>query len=234
MAPEDIASVKPSQISERKKTSDPTAQPVQMAPPTDEENSPLLSSTLYDGDDEDEDDDDDDFPTVSRQSLKQRIAQFIASKTGHYCVLALVSLDIASIVAALIVRLLACEGCIRSYPSVRAEHALDIVGLTFSCLFVVELGVRVISLGWAYFRSWFNCLDAMAIGLSLAVSVLLEGVLGKIASLAVALRLLRVFRIIDEVGVGAEERMEGLREEIAFLIRENESLRGEMMHLRAK
>ena len=209
-----------------------------MARPTDEENTPLLADSHAHHDDDDGNDyydaDDETSQTAPRQSLKQRTARLLASKPGHYCVLALVSLDIASIVAALIVRLLACEGCIRSYPSVRAEHALDIVGLTSSCLFVVELGVRVISFGWAYFRSWFNCLDAMAIGLSLAVSVLLEGVLGEIVSLVVVLRFSRVFRIIEEVGVTAEERMEGLREQIAFLIRENESLRGDMMHLRAK
>jgi hypothetical protein len=199
------------------------------APRTDEENSPLLSPTLYDGDN-----DDDDFQTVSRQPLDQRIAQSLASKPGHYCVLVLVSLDITSIFAALILRLFACEGRIAPKPSARAEHALDIIGLAFSCLFVGELGVRVWASGPAYFRFWFHCLDAVVIVLGLAAGVLLEGVLGDIGCLVVVLRLLRVFRIIEEVGTGAEEQMEGLREQIAFLFRENESLRGEMMHLRAK
>jgi hypothetical protein len=203
-----------------------------MARPTDEENTPLLSSTHQD--DNDDDDDDDDSQTVSRKPPKQRIARFLASKPGHYCILALVSLDIASIFAALIVRLLACEARIPPKPGLRAEHALDIVGLCFGCLFVVELGVRVWAFGWVYFRSWFNCLDAVVIVLGIAVGALLEGVWREIASLVVVLRLLRLFKFVEEVGAGAEERMEGLREQIAFLFRENESLREELMHLRAK
>ena len=70
--------------------------------------------------------------------------------------------------------------------------------------------------------------------LGLAVGVILEGALGEIASLVVVLRLLRVLWIIEEVGTGAEEKMVGLREQLAFLFSENESLREELMHLRAK
>jgi hypothetical protein len=180
------------------------------------------------------DDDDDGSQTVPRKPPTQRIARLLASKPGHYCVLALVSLDIAGIFAALIVRLLACEGRIPPKPGIRAEHALDIVGLCFSCLFVVEVGARVWAFGWAYLCSWFNCLDAVVIALGLAVGALLEGELREIASLVVVLRFLRLFKVIEGVGVGAEERKEGLPEQIAFLFRENESLREELMHLRAR
>jgi hypothetical protein len=206
-----------------------------MALPTDEENSPLLSPTLYDGDEGNDDDDNDEDPqTIQREPLQQRITRFLASKPCHYCVLALVSLDVASTFTALILRLLAYEQRIPLNHGVRAECALDIVGLALTCLFVVELGARVWVTGWAYFRSWFNCLDAMVIVLGFAVGLLLEGALRQIASLVVVLRLLRVFRIIEEVGTGAEEQMGSLREQIAFLFRENESLRGELVHLRAK
>jgi hypothetical protein len=74
----------------------------------------------------------------------------------------------------------------------------------------------------------------VVIVLGFAVGVVLEDVLGEIASLVVMLRLLRVFRITEEVDASAEEGMEGLRGQIAFLFRENESLRGEVMCLRAK
>ena len=111
---------------------------------------------------------------------------------------------------------------------------LDIAGICFSCLFFVELSARARLFGWAYFQSWFNCLDAIVIVLGLAVGVILEGALGEIASLVVVLRLLRVFTIIEEVGTGAEEKMVGLREQLGFLFKENESLREELMHLRAK
>ena len=209
-----------------------------MAPPTDEENSPLLSPTLYDGDDgnegDDDDGDDEDPQTVQREPLKQRTVRFLASKPGHHCVLVLASLDVASIFIALILRLLACEQCIPPRPGVRTECALDIVGLALTCLFVVELGARVWVTGWAYFRPWFDCLDAMVIVLDFAVGILLEGALRQVASLVVVFRLLRVFRIIEEVGTSAEEQMGSLREQIAFLVRKNESLRRELMHLRAK
>lgn len=205
-------------------------------PPRDEENTPLLPHMNDDDDNNNSsnDDDDDNSQTVKRQPLKQRIAQSLASRPGHYCVLALVFLDIASIFAALVVGRFACEGRSGLKPSTRAEHALDIVALIFSCLFVVELGARVLVSGWAYFQSWFDCLDAVVIVLGFAVGVVLEDVLGEIASLVVMLRLLRVFRITEEVDASAEEGMEGLRGQIAFLFRENESLRGEVMCLRAK
>jgi hypothetical protein len=209
-----------------------------MARPTDEENTPLLADSHAHHDDDDGNDyydaDDETSQTAPRQSLKQRTARLLASKPGHYCVLALVSLDIASIFAALILRLLAYEGRMRPKPGLQAEHVLDIAGICFSCLFFVELSARARLFGWAYFQSWFNCLDAIVIVLGLAVGVILEGALGEIASLVVVLRLLRVFTIIEEVGTGAEEKMVGLREQLGFLFKENESLREELMHLRAK
>lgn len=228
--------LKPSLISRdiQKGTQESDHQPMTiMARQTDEENTPLLSPPHDDDDDDDDDDVNDNSQTARRQSLRRRIARCLASKRGDYCVLALVSLNIASIIAALIVRLFACEGRIPPKPSVRAEHALDIAGLVFRCLFAVELSVRVGVFGCAYFRSWFNCLDAVVIVLGVAIDVLLEGVMGEIASFVVVLRLLRVFRIIEGVSNGAEERMMGMREQIDFLFRENTSLREDVRQLRA-
>jgi hypothetical protein len=79
-----------------------------------------------------------------------------------------------------------------------------------------------------------NCLDAVVIALGIAFGVSLNDVWRETASMVVVLRLLRVFKVIEEVGTDDQKRMESLREQLAFLFRENESLRGELMHLRAK
>jgi len=169
-----------------------------MSKPTDEENTPLLSPPPQD----DNVDDDDNLQSATRQPLRQRLSRYLTSNRSHYCILALVSLNTASIIAALIVRLFACEGRMPPQRSVRAERALDFARLGFSCLFAVELGVRVGVFGLGYFRSWFDCFDAGVILLGVAVGVLLEGVVGEIAAFVVGLRLLRGSGLSKERGIG--------------------------------
>lgn len=56
------------------------------------------------------------------------------------------------------------------------------------------------------------------------VDVLLKGVLEEIGSLVVAMRLWRVFEIIEELSVGAEEQMAILQRQISMLRKGNEAL----------
>ena len=56
-----------------------------------------------------------------------------------------------------------------------------------------------------YFRSWFHCLDATVIIAGFVVDVSLKGVQEEAGSLIVALRLWRVFKIIEELSAGAQE-----------------------------
>lgn len=164
----------------------------------------------------------------SHTFLKQRTARFLASKAGHYSVLALVSVDIAGIFTAFILQLFTCEGHIGSETSAKAEKAIDIASLVFSCFFVLELGASVWVFGWKYFHSKFHCLDAAVILVGFLVDVLLKGLLEEVGSLVVIMRLWRVFKIIEELSAGAEEQMAILQRQITLLQKEKKALTDEL------
>lgn len=85
-----------------------------------------------------------------------------------------------------------------------------------------------------YFRSKFHCFDALVITAGLVIDVLLRGVLEEVASLVIVLRLWRVFKIIEELSVGAEEQMEDLQERLEMLEREKTELTKEVEKLTAR
>ena len=59
--------------------------------------------------------------------IRHETKLFFTSKVGHYAVLALVSLDISSIFADLLLTSLACEGRIPRKDADRASEALGVV-----------------------------------------------------------------------------------------------------------
>ena len=83
-------------------------------------------------------------------SARRKTKHYLTSKVGHYNVLALVSVDISSIFADLILQLLTCEDRIPPKDGHRAQEALGIMSLIFSCLFMVELLASIWAFGWAY------------------------------------------------------------------------------------
>lgn len=85
-----------------------------------------------------------------------------------------------------------------------------------------------------YFRSKFHCFDAFVILAGFVIDVLLRGVLEEVASLVVILRLWRVFKIIEELSVGAEEQMEGLQERLETLETEKSQIEVELNQLKAR
>jgi voltage-gated hydrogen channel 1 len=64
------------------------------------------------------------------------------------------------------------------------------------------------------------------------VDVLLHGIIEEAASLIVIMRLWRVFKIIEELSVGAQEQTEDLQHKIEELENDNKLLRKENSHLR--
>lgn len=82
--------------------------------------------------------------------------------------------------------------------------------------------------GNRWFREWFHCFDAFVILASFLIDVLEQGTLEEIGSLIVILRLWRFVKIVDELGVSAEERNEEIEAKVRTLERENEELRGRL------
>lgn len=84
----------------------------------------------------------------------------------------------------------------------------------------------------SYFKSWFHCFDAFIVVAGFITDVVLHGTIEEVASLIVVMRLWRVFKIIEELSVGAQEQTEDLELKIDELRNDNDLLRKEVTHLR--
>ena len=78
-------------------------------------------------------------------AVRRAVKRYLTSKTGHYSILLLVSLDVSSIFADLLLALLTCEGRVPRKEGSEAQEALGIISLVFSALFMVSL--------WYFYRS---------------------------------------------------------------------------------
>jgi len=81
---------------------------------------------------------------ISTARLQTR--RYLNSKFGHYAILLLVSLDCVCIFLEFIIQILSREGRISEPKGHVTEEALGIVGLVFSCLFMLELLASI----WAF------------------------------------------------------------------------------------
>ncbi|CAN8105938.1 unnamed protein product [Discula destructiva] len=173
----------------------------------------------------------DDRPAASSRyhRSQQHCQALLVSKQKHYLILGLVALDVACLLAGILIALIDCDKRIKNdawVPDVR--EALEHAGLVFSCLFLAELILCLWSFGLEYLHSWFHIFDAVVILVSFLVDVLTHGVVEEIASLVVILRLWRFVKIIEELSVGASEQMEDLEMRLEQLEKENSSLKSEL------
>lgn len=172
------------------------------------------------------------LPPTFRSSYAHQRAQaraFLRSKTKHYIVMTLVALDVAAILADIFVALIACDMHLEKEEWVhRVREGLHVTAAVFSGLFLGELVGCVWAEGLRWFREWFHCFDAFVILASFLIDVLEQGTLEEIGSLIVILRLWRFVKIVDELGVSAEERNEEIEAKVRTLERENEELRGRL------
>lgn len=85
----------------------------------------------------------------------------------------------------------------------------------------------------SYFKSWFSVFDAAVILAGFVVDVILSGLLEEVASLIVGLRFWRIFKIMEELGQGVQERLSEYTARIEELEAENEELKREVGRLKA-
>ncbi|KAH0559035.1 hypothetical protein GP486_004364 [Trichoglossum hirsutum] len=173
-------------------------------------------------------------PESGSRVRRARLAtkRFLASKVAHYSILLMVTLDVTCIFGDIFINLFTCG---KQNPDRAWGVALEVLGdisSVFSCLFLLELLVSVWAAGYEYFQSWFHCFDAGVIIVGFVVDVLLHGVVEEVVSLVVVLRLWRIFKIVEEFSVGAEEEMHDLRERVEQLEDENKKLKEELIAVR--
>ncbi|KAJ6785454.1 hypothetical protein PWT90_07116 [Aphanocladium album] len=159
--------------------------------------------------------------------LQRACARALASRRKHFAVMAVVALDVSTLLVNIFIQLIACETQQADEPWVKTvTKALEAVGLLFSSLFMVELVACLYAFGWRYLSSKFHLFDAAVIVLGFLIDVGLHGLAESIGSLVVVLRLWRLAKISEEVVLGATERMEMLEHHIDELEAENKHLRG--------
>jgi len=167
---------------------------------------------------------------------RRRLQRFLASKWGHYSVIILVSLDVAGIFADFLITLHICEHSgEKGFPRrawEKADEALDVASLVFSCLFMLELLLSIWAFGFSYFNSKFHIFDATIIVVGFIVDVLLHGTIEEAGSLVVIGRLWRVFKIIEEFSAGADDQLEELQERVDEIEKENHATRQENAAIR--
>ncbi|EEA28233.1 hypothetical protein TMatcc_003445 [Talaromyces marneffei ATCC 18224] len=162
--------------------------------------------------------------------FRAKTRSFLMSKWGHYLVLLLVAVDVACSFANFLIELRVCELRERHQTPIDrrwslAQETLGLLGLIFSCLFMLELIASVLSFGLSYFRLKFHTFDALVIVLAFVLDVSLRGIVEKLGSMVVVLRLWRVFMIIEEMSEVSADMMEKYEEELDDLKRENSQLK---------
>ncbi|KAM0255470.1 hypothetical protein ACHAQJ_005697 [Trichoderma viride] len=199
----------------------------------DHSSTPLLQS--YDGDDSD---DSPVWHSHSRESSSvstswrrcRRISQrFLESRTKHFVIMGIVALDVAALLANVFIQLIACEVHEQDEPWVQdVTEGLEIAGLVFSSLFLLELFACLFAFGLRYLASWFHLFDSAVIVASFVIDIFSRGLAESIGSLIVVLRLWRLAKISEEVVLGASERMEVLEQQLEDLEAENSRLRAQL------
>jgi hypothetical protein len=82
------------------------------------------------------------------KTCRSSIHAFLSSKYQHYVVLSLVSFDLLGIFADIIINLYQCDEKDTDPKWDDIRNGLDIAGLVFSCLFILELLLSVWAYGW--------------------------------------------------------------------------------------
>ncbi|KAM0333215.1 hypothetical protein ACHAQA_001875 [Verticillium albo-atrum] len=169
-----------------------------------------------------------DTPGVYDVIIVNGLRQLLSSRKKHLVVLALVGLDVAALLANIFIELVECDRRddkpAAAWP-VHAKQALTTAGLVFSSMFLLELLLCIAAFGLEYLSDWFHCLDALVIVASFVVDLLSHGIVEDIASLVIVFRLFRFVKMVEEVSMGAAERMEGMANELDKLRAENSLLK---------
>lgn len=90
------------------------------------------------------------LPLIFSSPLRPRLRRLLSSKYQHLAIILLISFDLLSITGDMLIELYQCDGRGRGKGWERTSDGLRIAGVTFSCLFVVELLCCLGAFGWAY------------------------------------------------------------------------------------
>ncbi|KAI1008152.1 hypothetical protein K3495_g99 [Podosphaera aphanis] len=124
--------------------------------------------------------------------IRQLLKAYLSSRTHKLVVIVLVLLNVLKSLAGLSINLDQID-----YPDTPLisflRKGIEIVGLMFSYVFVVELIISIWTLGFRYFLVPGHIVDGAVIAVNYLISTFLHGAVEQYASLVVLIRLWRVF-----------------------------------------
>lgn len=83
--------------------------------------------------------------------LRRTCGRALASRRKHFIIMAVVALDVTTLLANIFIQLIACETNQADEPWVEAmTTTLEVIGLVFSTVFMIELIACIYAFGWEY------------------------------------------------------------------------------------
>lgn len=158
--------------------------------------------------------------------LQRRMAEVLESREAHYMVIGLVLLDLAIVLAELVLSSFYPAPELAPHIVHVAEEALSYTSITILAVFNAELLAKLLVFGFKYFtHSSWHMFDAVVVVTSFTLELSLRGVAQEVASLLIFFRLWRIMRIMH----GVAEAMElNHSQEVQRLQARNQRLEAEL------
>lgn len=179
------------------------------------------------------------------RSAQDRLAEMLESRAFHTFIIILVVLDLGIVITELVLSTTYCDKEEMPEEAHTAEVCLRWVSIGILIFMTVELALKLLVFGPAYYTtSWFHTLDVVIVVSSLVLELALHGVAQEVAALLVFFRLWRIIRIMHSVAEALQltheeelskhhremtsqgKELASLRLRVAELEKENAALRG--------
>lgn len=138
-------------------------------------------------------------------NLQRRMGEVLESREAHYMVIGLVLLDLAIVLAELVLSSFYPTPELAPHLVHVAEEALSYTSIGILAIFTAELVAKLLVFGITYFtHSKWHLFDAAVVISSFALELSLRGVAQEVASLLIFFRLWRIIRIMHGVAEAME------------------------------
>lgn len=132
---------------------------------------------------------------------REFLEHFLHLTKVEFAIIFLVLLDVIVVMTQLVIELYACKTKLSEEYHERLETVAKVfhfLSISFICVFVIEIFLKIFALGGRFFKSKLNIADAFVVLISLVLDVVFieEDAIQGLGAVVTALRVWRIFRII--------------------------------------
>lgn len=132
---------------------------------------------------------------------REFLDHFLHLTKVEFAIIFLVLLDVIVVMTQLVIELYACKTKLSEEYHERLETVAKVfhfLSISFICVFVIEIFLKIFALGGRFFKSKLNIADAFVVSISLVLDVAFieEEAIQGLGAVVTALRVWRIFRII--------------------------------------